>query len=218
MQFLKTQYVRATSKLSGLTKSWVKARDGIAAMEFTLVAPVLIAVYFGVVEITHVVSTHRKVSQAAAVVSDLAAQMDYISKEDLQNIMTAGVIVMEISPEDYSKLGILVGSFKRESDGTLYVAGWSRLGNVGGTTFTDEERLNYIEIQKQTAGATFATLTYEYEPVIWKLFSKNKLNLRDTGVHSPRSGNRLDFERNLDRFNRHSFLCNLSTSGAVSCA
>ena len=49
-------------------------RRGVAAVEFALVAPVLIAAYLGMAELTLGLMTARQTSHLAATVGDLAAQ------------------------------------------------------------------------------------------------------------------------------------------------
>jgi Flp pilus assembly pilin Flp len=48
--------------------------DGVAAIEFGFIAPVLFLMFFGLVDLTGFISTSRKVTNASAVVADLVAQ------------------------------------------------------------------------------------------------------------------------------------------------
>jgi Flp pilus assembly protein TadG len=55
-------------------KLFRKNEDGVVAIEFAFIAPMLFLVFFGLVDLTGFISTSRKVTNASAVVADLVAQ------------------------------------------------------------------------------------------------------------------------------------------------
>ena len=61
-------------------------RNGIAAVEFALLAPILIVLYFGITEIGDAVVVYTKVTHTASAVNDLVSQAKIISNNDMQNI------------------------------------------------------------------------------------------------------------------------------------
>ncbi len=69
----------------GVLRRFRGDRRGVSAVEFALVAPVMIGLYFGVVEVSDGVSASRKVSLAAATVANLSAQVSTISSSDMSN-------------------------------------------------------------------------------------------------------------------------------------
>jgi Flp pilus assembly protein TadG len=55
-------------------RTLVQARDGAAAVEFALIAPLLITLYLGTLEISHGLEVNKKVGRAASTIGDLISQ------------------------------------------------------------------------------------------------------------------------------------------------
>ena len=94
-------------------------RRGVAALEFALVAPLLLSLYFVTMEVAQAIETNKKVSRAASMVADLVTQQQTITKSELEAIMTIGVST--IQPYNRSQLSIAVTAIviQRRSGGNL---------------------------------------------------------------------------------------------------
>jgi Flp pilus assembly protein TadG len=66
-------------------------RRGVSAVEFALLALLMIALYFGSVEVSDGVIADRKVTLTAAALANLTAQVPTISTSDMSNILDAFV-------------------------------------------------------------------------------------------------------------------------------
>ncbi len=73
-------------------------RDGVSAVEFALIAPVMVLFYVGMVEISLALSVDRKVTNAASALADLVAQDDVITDGEMVDILNAGSAI--IAPYD----------------------------------------------------------------------------------------------------------------------
>lgn len=62
------------------------ATRGLAAVEFALIAPIMIVLFFGVVESSAALSASRKTMLAANTLADLVAQETEIKKSDLDDL------------------------------------------------------------------------------------------------------------------------------------
>lgn len=62
-------------------------RRGIAAIEFALIAPILLAMYFLTMEASQAIETNKKLSRVSSMVADLVAQQSSVTKSDLDAIM-----------------------------------------------------------------------------------------------------------------------------------
>ncbi len=71
-------------------RSFVRDKSGIAAVEFGLIAPVLLIMLVGVVEITRAVSIDRRFGQVTALVADLISREEVLKKEDLDGLNASG--------------------------------------------------------------------------------------------------------------------------------
>jgi Flp pilus assembly protein TadG len=72
---------------------------GIAAIEFALIVPIMLVMFFGTVELSSGVAVDRKITLVARTLSDLTSQWSAQSSagmadSDLQNIFTASIAIL----------------------------------------------------------------------------------------------------------------------------
>jgi len=85
-------------KIAGI---WGKAvgfwsnRRGVAAVEFALIVPILLIMYFMTMEASQAIETSKKVSRIGSMVADLITQQPTISKADLEAIMKIGTSTLQ---------------------------------------------------------------------------------------------------------------------------
>jgi Flp pilus assembly pilin Flp len=78
------------SRLKFTRRSFTRDTSGIAAVEFGLIAPVLLIMLVGVVEITRAVSIDRRFGQVTALVADLISREEVLKREDLDGVNSSG--------------------------------------------------------------------------------------------------------------------------------
>ena len=120
---------RHRRKLFRIAADFAAQTRGVAAVEFALILPILIALYLGSVELTNGLSVNRKMSQVASTVGDLITQYRTLECATLTDIFTASSAIM--TPYDDTGLVISVAGIQIDGDGDASVA-WSRT-NAGGT-------------------------------------------------------------------------------------
>src|SRR5215467_167583 len=76
-----------------LTALW-RDRSGVAATEFAFIVPLMLVLFFGVVEFSSGVAVDRKVTIVARTLSDLVSQNTTVTDTQFTNIFNAGTIVM----------------------------------------------------------------------------------------------------------------------------
>src|SRR5664279_3298267 len=72
-----------------LAARFVRDRSGIAATEFAVIVPIMLVLFFGVVEITNGIVAYRDVSIMAHTTSDLTTQSLSVRDSDLTNFFNA---------------------------------------------------------------------------------------------------------------------------------
>ncbi|MGE3150322.1 MAG: TadE/TadG family type IV pilus assembly protein [Pseudorhodoplanes sp.] len=87
-------------------RGFARDRRGVSAVEFALMAPLMLTLYFGTVEISQGISVKRKLSLTARAVADLAAQTTNITNADMTNLLNASAAVVSPFPSD--KLSVIV--------------------------------------------------------------------------------------------------------------
>ena len=74
---------------------FARNRSGASAIEFALLAPLMIGLYIGTVEISEGVAAYRKVTLTAGALANLTSQVTGISATDKDNILQASIAIME---------------------------------------------------------------------------------------------------------------------------
>ncbi|WP_439634842.1 TadE/TadG family type IV pilus assembly protein [Glycocaulis sp.] len=90
-------------------------RRGVSAVEFALIAPLLIALYVGIVQLTLGLSADRKLTAAASTIADLVAQSDIVNDVAFGDILAAGEAVMQ--PYSTANLVVRVSSLSADAQG-----------------------------------------------------------------------------------------------------
>jgi Flp pilus assembly protein TadG len=160
---------------------------GLAAVEFGMLLPLLVTLYFGGVEVSQAVSIDRKVSLTARVIADLVSRGTTISNDEMTTILTASATVA--APYSSSKLKVVVSSVKIDSNGIATVD-WSdatsnatALEKGAFVTVPDGLKVNNTYV-------IWATANYQYTPTIGYVITGD-LNLSDGIYMRPRSQDRV---------------------------
>jgi len=75
---------------------FARNRSGASAIEFALLAPLMIGLYIGTVEISEGVAAYRKVTLTAGALANLTSQVTGISATDKDNILPAVEKLVEL--------------------------------------------------------------------------------------------------------------------------
>ncbi len=86
---------RRTSSPFARLRRFLRDRGGVAAIEFALVAPILICAYLGMAEVTLGLMASRQTSHLAATVGDLASQSDNLTSANLTDLWTIGASMLQ---------------------------------------------------------------------------------------------------------------------------
>ncbi|MGI9387737.1 MAG: TadE/TadG family type IV pilus assembly protein, partial [Methyloligellaceae bacterium] len=116
-----------------LKDAWAKSRfrrntSGIAAVEFAMIVPLMVALYMGAVEFGQVLAVDRRVSTVASATADLVAQADEISTSDITDIFAISSSILK--PYSGSSLKIVITSVVADEDNKTTVD-WSEAYNGG---------------------------------------------------------------------------------------
>ncbi|NQE63999.1 TadE/TadG family type IV pilus assembly protein [Caulobacter sp. RHG1] len=121
-----TRRARPTRPLIGFWRD----RRGVSAIEFALIAPVLILMYCGMAELTQAMMAQRRLSNITSTIGDLIAQTGQTGPLKMADTFTIGKIIMAPFPE--GNLSMCVASITSDASGKDTVA-WSQTSNAGVT-------------------------------------------------------------------------------------
>lgn len=102
-------------------------QKGVAAIEFALIAPVMIALYVGLIEFSNALTLDRKLTHTASALADLVAQDNGITDAEMNDILAASAAI--VAPYSPNPLRLVVSSVVADSDNNTTVA-WSDAKNT----------------------------------------------------------------------------------------
>src|SRR3954449_11036619 len=90
--------------MRGISRSWFRFRiaaiglaadcRGVAATEFVMIVPLMMVMFFGVVEFSSGVAVDRKVTLVARTLSDLTSQSPSVTDTELSNFFAASIGIL----------------------------------------------------------------------------------------------------------------------------
>jgi Flp pilus assembly protein TadG len=137
-------------------------RSGVAALEFALLLPVMLLLYFGAVELSEALTLSRKVTHVSSSLGDLVTQSKTINTTEMDNILNAAAAIM--TPYSEAPLKMKVTGVKIDADGKSTVA-WSFARND--TKLTKGATVTVPPMVKQPSSFIVMTeVHYAYTPMI----------------------------------------------------
>ncbi len=98
-----------------LLSRFARDKRGVSAVEFAFLAPLMIAMYLGVVEISDGVAADRKVTLTAGALANLVGQSQTLVTADMTNIFNASTAI--IKPYSVGNLTATVSCLKIDAFG-----------------------------------------------------------------------------------------------------
>lgn len=112
-----------------LIRRLLRDRRGVAAVEFALIAPVMLLMLSGIIELSNLLMAERRVLEAGNSVADLIGQSTDLSTSDLNDIYSAAAQVMSPFPSASLKIGVASVRYD-DTTGVPYLS-WSGSYNSG---------------------------------------------------------------------------------------
>ncbi len=182
----------ASSRASFLARIRLFARDGrgVAALEFALVVPLLLMLYFVTMEVAQAIEANKKVGRVGSMVADLVTQQQQMSKNELEGIMRLGEATLQPYNRSAPDIEITAIEVTDETTPKVQVV-WARklvngsflAGSPKGTPVTIPPAL-------RIKGSFLIRVegTLDYRPVItWAASSKETLGLTSAFDNIPMS-------------------------------
>ena len=171
-----------TLRVTKLLRSFKRNREGASAVEFAILAPLLITLYFGCVEITDGIAADRKVTLTAGALANLTSQSQTITVDGMTNILNASAAI--IKPYSVGNLAATITCLKIDADGNAKVK-WS--ATLNGTARADgaSVTLPSAALAVPNSYLVWSEVSYNYTPVVGYTIT-GTLALSDQMFMSPR--------------------------------
>ncbi len=103
-------------------RKFARADEGLSAVEFALIIPVMLLTMFGIAEIANYILAARKVANVASSAADLVTQDTIVEDDEMSDIM--GALRVILYPFDPNDAQIRITSVVADDNGDTTV-GWS---------------------------------------------------------------------------------------------
>ena len=131
---------------------------GISAVEFAMLAPVLIAFYLGLSEFCQGYMAQKRMGHASAMVADLVAQEESVTAATVDDVFDIGTLIMK--PFSAATLQQRVSSISRT--GGVATVDWSRSDGMTARTVGSTMTLP-ADLISDGESVIVAEVTYDYD-------------------------------------------------------
>lgn len=183
-----------------LHAAW-RNRSGMAATEFALLLPILVVLFFGILELSEGMTANRRVAVAVNSAADLAAQSEQLSPTDVDGLMESVIAILE--PSQTNAVDINLISIILDVDGDPIVH-WSLHWNndvqpsapyTVGDEYTKLTQ-DFVDspnglIQLQNRSMIVVEMSYPYEPEFAKWFVSDPIQFDRSAKRAPRRAPRV---------------------------
>lgn len=171
-----------------LSNFW-RDRRGVSAVEFALIAPLLILFYFGMAELTEAMMAQRRLSHLTASIGDVVARDQRFTDARRNDVFSVGSVLMEPFPT--STLRMCIVSIASDAAGRDVVV-WSEKSNSP----TDCPAAGAVvdippSVLPASQSVIMSKASYEYDSV-FKLILPNTLTFRRTFYLRPRLSDQVE--------------------------
>jgi len=178
-------------------RRFARETRGAAAVEFALVTPLMLSLYFGMVELSTGVAMDRKVTMVSHTLSDLIGQATAVDDTDISNVFNAASSIM--TPYLAAPLTAKITAVSIDNTGKATVV-CSRSWTSGGGV-TSGRTINTVVTSSIPAGLIvnnteliWAEVSYVYTPTVGYVV-KTAITLSDQFYARPRQSATVDFSK-----------------------
>ncbi len=169
-------------------RSFARDRRGVSAVEFALVAPILIVAYLGLAELALGMMASRRASHLAATIGDLAAQSETLTDANITDLFAIGTSMMDPFATG-TNLKMRITSVKmisskatvQWSDAQNWPKNSGTIASITTSQLSEGESLIMTEVEYDYSSpiGLFLQADHNFLP---------SANFKDTFYHHPRNG------------------------------
>jgi Flp pilus assembly protein TadG len=180
--------------MKSMSKMWLRAGGlvanligdcrGIAATEFAVIVPIMLVMFFGMVEFSSGVAVDRKVTLMARTLSDLTSQSVSVANSDLSNFFAASAAIM--TPYSATPTKAVISELYVDPSTLNARVQWSQ-GYQGATARGVSSTVVIpAALAVPDTYLIFSEVSYLYTPTVGYVMAKAGITLSDVGYTRPR--------------------------------
>jgi Flp pilus assembly protein TadG len=196
---LSSKLFRPITRTRVFLKSFAHRAEGIAAVEFALIVPIMVVLFIGAVEMSQAITVNRRVTQVGSTAGDLVARAsENISATDIADIMNVGSYLLSpYNPVplkvDISVIASTASSATDTKQQWICTYNGSNPGTVACTCPKTAYALPATGMVTTSDYVVVADVTYAYKPPLFDVFMKatwggsGTYNMKEKVYLKPRS-------------------------------
>ena len=169
-------------------RKFSKNCEAVAAMEFAILLPLMVTLYFGAIEISQLVHADRRVTNSTSTMADLTARLRSVTICDIEDIFMATRQIADGA--DMAGLSLRLSSIV-ENPGGQPVVQWSQARNMQATQ-TDEVIDLPEGLLPESGSIIKAELNYTYKGLLGYQLPES-MNLTETYYLRPRASDTVEW-------------------------
>lgn len=148
-----------------LARKFAASVSGVSAIEFAIILPVMVTLFFGMVELSNYIEVSRRASTLASTAADLVAQEPAVSTAEVNDIFSATAIVG--APMDPAVTRIVITSVVTDIDGVTNRVAWSDARNTAARTVNSVLPASVFPagLLEPLQGAVMVEVEFPYSPM-----------------------------------------------------
>ncbi len=170
------------SRTVDLVRRYREDKQGVAAIEFAFIVPIMFFMFVGAVELSQAITVDRRVTQAASSIADLAARKETsITQSEIGDILKIGGYIM--MPYNQAPLQVVVRNISSSStDATATKQSWQCTFSAAGAnptpacTCMNETYAVPPGLVTTTDSVVVAEVNYTYTPLVFDYFLNRTLS------------------------------------------
>jgi len=162
-------------------RNFLRDCEGLAAIEFAFILPLMLVLFFGTVEFSQGVAVDRKVTIMARTLADLTSQNTSVTTTQLNNFFAAATAVM--TPYDSAPVNSTLSELYVDPNSLQVRVQWSE-----GKAPRSKGEIVAIPAKLQVGGTylIFAEVNYLFKPTVGYVMAPSGIRLSDVAYTRPR--------------------------------
>jgi Flp pilus assembly pilin Flp len=198
----------SAGRIGNLVRRWKDDCEGIAAVEFAMIVPIMAIMFIGAVELSQAITVDRRVTQVANSTADLVARFspppngaNGISQTEITDIMKVGGYIL--APYSANPLKIVLRSVSSSPTSATntkqaWICTYTGAGNSLSCSCTNTSYALPANLVTTLDSVVISEVTYNYKPLVFDYFMKSMGTgggpagthlMKETAILKPRSQN-----------------------------
>lgn len=162
-----------TKTIKTLWQNWLESEEGMAAVEASMIFPVLLVLLVGTFDMGNGILANQKTIRASQVLADLVTRSSTVSVGDIDEAIEAAELALQ--PFDTTTFGVDLVSIRFDEDGDPEVV-WRETRNM---TASASVLNDVLPLAEPNGGVVVAIVEYLFEPA-FAGFVVNEIQMQET--------------------------------------